>query len=32
MQRVFVREGNLDLEPPLKFKVYRDSYQIPNAL
>jgi chitosanase len=28
MQRVFVGEGNLDLEPPLRFKVYGDSYQI----
>jgi chitosanase len=28
MQRVFVREGNLDLEPPLRFKVYGDSYKI----
>jgi chitosanase len=28
MQRVFVREGNLDLNPPLNFKVYGDSYTI----
>ncbi len=28
MQRVFLRNGNLDLEPPLKWKVYGDSYTI----
>jgi chitosanase len=31
MQRVFVRAGNFDLEPPLIFKVYGDSYQIPRS-
>ena len=31
MQRVFVREGNLDLTPPLKFSVYGDPYVIENA-
>ncbi len=28
MQRVFLRAGNLDLNPPLSFKVYGDAYQI----
>lgn len=28
MQRVFLRNGNLDLEPPLKWKVYGDPYTI----
>ncbi|MFI7703655.1 chitosanase [Nonomuraea sp. NPDC049480] len=28
MQRVFLKNGNLDLEPPLKWKVYGDSYTI----
>ncbi|MEU4515405.1 chitosanase [Nonomuraea wenchangensis] len=28
MQRVFLRNGNLDLKPPLKWKVYGDSYTI----
>nr|WP_202447852.1 chitosanase [Streptomyces sp. SID5468] len=27
-QRVFLRNGNLDLDPPLKWKVYGDSYSI----
>ncbi|WP_319018658.1 chitosanase [Microbispora sitophila] len=27
-QRVFLRNGNLDLDPPLRWKVYGDSYQI----
>ncbi|WP_084516561.1 chitosanase [Microtetraspora niveoalba] len=27
-QRVFLRAGNLDLEPPLRWKVYGDSYVI----
>jgi chitosanase len=27
-QRVFLREGNLDLDPPLKWQVYGDSYRI----
>ncbi|MFD9391651.1 chitosanase [Streptomyces sp. NPDC060000] len=27
-QRVFLRKGNLDLEPPLNWKVYGDSYHI----
>ncbi|MDQ1295727.1 MAG: chitosanase [Actinomycetota bacterium] len=27
-QRVFLREANLDLNPPLSWKVYGDSYQI----
>ncbi|MCF3962350.1 chitosanase [Streptomyces fuscigenes] len=27
-QRVFLNEGNLDLRPPLKWKVYGDSYRI----
>jgi chitosanase len=27
-QRVFVHEGNLDLDPPLRWKVYGDSYRI----
>jgi len=31
MQRVFVREGNLDLDLPLRFKVYGDSYEIGKA-
>ncbi|MED7923265.1 chitosanase [Nonomuraea sp. LP-02] len=30
MQRVFLRNGNLDLKPPLKWKVYGDSYTIKN--
>ena len=29
MQRKFLKDGNLDLTPPLKFKVYGDSYTIP---
>jgi len=29
MQRKFVRERNLRLEPPLKFQVYGDKYEIP---
>ena len=28
MQRVFLRAGNLDLNPPLSFKTYGDSYKI----
>jgi len=28
MQRKFLREGNLDLNPPLRFKVYGDPYVI----
>ena len=31
MQRAFLRAGNLDLNPPLSFKVYRDSYKISDA-
>jgi chitosanase len=27
-QRVFVREGNLDLDPPLVWHVYGDRYEI----
>ncbi|MFJ9152048.1 chitosanase [Streptomyces sp. NPDC102270] len=27
-QRVFLEQGNLDLDPPLKWKVYGDSYEI----
>ncbi|MFD8204708.1 chitosanase [Streptomyces sp. NPDC003470] len=27
-QRVFLREGNLDLDPPLRWRVYGDSYRI----
>ncbi|MFI9202164.1 chitosanase [Streptomyces sp. NPDC053048] len=27
-QRVFLNEGNFDLQPPLKWKVYGDSYRI----
>ncbi|WP_308249801.1 chitosanase [Sphaerisporangium fuscum] len=27
-QRVFLKNGNLDLDPPLKWKVYGDSYSI----
>ncbi|GLX05058.1 chitosanase [Microbispora sp. NBRC 16548] len=27
-QRVFLKNGNLDLDPPLRWKVYGDSYQI----
>ena len=27
-QRVFLREGNLDLNPPLRWKVYGDPYVI----
>ncbi|MGA5762257.1 chitosanase [Nonomuraea bangladeshensis] len=30
MQRVFLKNGNLDLKPPLKWKVYGDSYTIKN--
>jgi chitosanase len=29
-QRVFLRNGNLDLDPPLSWKVYGDSYTIRN--
>ncbi|MFI6599629.1 chitosanase [Nonomuraea sp. NPDC050536] len=29
-QRVFLKNGNLDLDPPLKWKVYGDSYTIKN--
>jgi chitosanase len=32
MQRVFLREGNLDLDPPLKFKVYGDAYVIKDGV
>ena len=28
MQRAFLRAGNLDLDPPLRFKVYGDAYEI----
>ncbi|MBX6386324.1 MAG: chitosanase [Microbispora sp.] len=28
-QRVFLRNGNLDLDTPLRWKVYGDTYQIP---
>ncbi|MEV4300449.1 chitosanase [Microbispora rosea] len=28
-QRVFLKNGNLDLDPPLRWKVYGDSYRIP---
>ena len=28
MQRRFLREGNLNLDPPLRFKVYGDSFTI----
>ncbi|RGA02190.1 chitosanase, partial [Microbispora triticiradicis] len=28
-QRVFLRSGNLDLDPPLRWKVYGDAYEIP---
>jgi len=28
-QRVFLREGNLSLDPPLRFKTYGDEYTIP---
>ncbi|MBO4275374.1 chitosanase, partial [Microbispora triticiradicis] len=28
-QRVFLRNGNLDLDPPLRWKVYGDAYEIP---
>jgi len=31
MQRKFLREGNLRLEPPLEFKVYGDPYRIAGA-
>ena len=31
MQRVFVKAGNLELDPPLSFKVYGDAYQIKDA-
>lgn len=31
MQRVFLNNGNLHLEPPLKFKVYGDKYEIVSA-
>jgi chitosanase len=27
-QRVFLRNGNFDLNPPLNWKVYGDSYSI----
>ncbi len=27
-QRVFLREGSLDLDPPLNWRVYGDSYEI----
>ncbi|MEV7804828.1 chitosanase [Microbispora sp. NPDC088329] len=27
-QRVFLRDGNLDLDPPLRWKVYGDDYEI----
>ncbi|WP_204017806.1 chitosanase, partial [Sphaerimonospora thailandensis] len=27
-QRVFLRNGNLDLDPPLRWKVYGDPYRI----
>jgi chitosanase len=27
-QRVFLQQGNLDLDPPLKWRVYGDSYEI----
>jgi len=30
-QRVFLQEGNLDLRPPLHWKVYGNSYSIPDA-
>jgi len=33
-QRVFLKAGNLDLQPPLKWKTYGDPYHIdrlPNA-
>lgn len=29
-QRLFLKAGNLDLNPPLTWKTYGDSYQIPN--
>jgi chitosanase len=29
-QRVFLRNGNLDLDPPLSWKVYGDPYTIKN--
>ncbi|MEN3537352.1 chitosanase [Microbispora sp. ZYX-F-249] len=29
-QRVFLRNGNLDLDPPLRWKVYGDPYEIPS--
>ena len=32
MQRVFLRAGNLELNPPLRFKVYGDSYEISQEL
>jgi len=28
-QRVFLDNGNFDLQPPLDWKVYGDSYSIP---
>ena len=28
-QRVFLDAGNLDLDPPLRWKTYGDSYEIP---
>ncbi len=28
-QRLFLRDGNLDLRPPLRWSVYGDAYQIP---
>ena len=27
-QRVFLKAGNLDLDPPLKWRTYGDKYQI----
>jgi chitosanase len=29
-QRVFLRAGNFDLNPPLRWKVYGDPYSIDN--
>lgn len=31
MQRAFIRDGNLDLNLPLEFKVYGDPYKIPDV-
>lgn len=31
MQRKFLREGNLGLDPPLEFAVYGDKYRIPKS-